>query len=128
MLFLREAELRGVEADIEAVRLYFGSIAIELEGEPTGFHESIRQVYQIKLFDKYAPMVSPLYVLVPERTISCVWPNLIGDYSMIKYGTSKRGGPAVYFCLKRRGGPSLYCCLSTEGHVLDKTDLGWLGI
>jgi hypothetical protein len=121
--------LNGSTEDIRAVKELFASLCFEAQHEvfvsdrsPLGL-----TVKRFSNWYKDSTGKAPLYCVVPDRTITCVWPPRDAPVSEVKYGTASNqhgnicSGLVVH--LENRVG--LYFCLSPAGSVIeDDNSLG----
>jgi hypothetical protein len=120
--------LSGREQDVKAVKQLFGELAFEADGTSSDSNPPINlTVKRLRNWYKDMHGKSPLYCLVPDRVVYCVWPQRDGSVAEVKYGTASNqhgnicSGLVVH--LKNRVG--LYFCLSPAGSVIeDDNSLG----
>ncbi len=122
MIELNQLKIVGETADIKDVKEKFGEIEFEFSGY-LSYEFQLKHKFILRRFcNVYRGSTKPLYILIPDEKILCVWPDN-KEYILIRYGTAGKSTPG--FALHLIGGTGLYICLKpTE----EKLEIGNLGI
>ncbi len=116
MFYLEDAEISGFKDDIACVKRSFGNVYL---GDVCDGNKDIH--FMLQKFNNWYKDSSgsppPLFVLIPSKPISSVWPGQARDYDEIKYGTSDIGTSSLVLHLRNRIG--LLICLTPEGKNLE---------
>ena len=131
MIRLKDVDIQGNRADVEAVKDSWGEVEFALcDGVCMLGIEPVRMRITRVLANYYrtpfaTPETAPLFILVPYKTVRSIWPRDQGDD--VRYGTARKDSEVVTGALVvHKGFKGLYFCLSPEGERID--DVGSLGI
>lgn len=98
MIDLKQLKIIGHHRSVATVKRLFGEIDLEFTGDMT-YEGQHNHSFLLKKFPNYYKDSfgkKPLYVLVPDGKINCIWPDNIKRYSDIRYGCANeyiRFGP-----------------------------------
>lgn len=132
MRSLRNATIVGDRAAVANVRNLFGHIDFAsaglggaAENGPPVTLRITRVLANCYKVSDATPESAPLYILVPDTTITLVWTGT--DHQEIRYGTAMQGDKPITgaVCIFK-GTCGLYFCLTPAGEQID--DTGALGI
>ena len=122
MIELNRLKIFGNAASVKAIKKKFGEIKFEFGGNLT-WESQEKHKFTLKRFrNMYKDLAKPLYILIPDEKILCVWPDDIRRYREIRYGTAGESTPALVFHLIEKVG--LYICLKPTEEKLKIGDLG----
>lgn len=135
MRSLQDQTFLGDYRDCAIVQQLFASVEFVTLSDfmnPTGHRE--RVIFTVRRFrNLYLPGSGekPLFFLVPDEPIACVWPDNLDQYQCTKYSTASPMGdrsdiPVVTaICLQRKDAVGLYLCLDPRGALIrDEDNLG----